>query len=155
MPATWATHERFFGTLFSCVSRASTLFYSRDGKAIRLSHDHKGNDPQEIRRVIEAGGFMMSGRVNGVLAVTRSLGDASMKDLIISHPYMAQIDLLEDGKDEFLILACDGIWDVMTDQQAVDLVRGVQDPQEASDMLVKHALANNCMDNLSCMVVRF
>jgi protein phosphatase PTC1 len=129
------------------------VILSRGGTAYRLTHDHKGSDPQEIKRIIEAGGFMMNHRVNGVLAVTRSLGDSSMKDLIVSQPYTTETILTPN--DEFLIIACDGVWDVMTDQEAVDLVYFVQDPQEASEMLVKHALDNNSMDNLSCMVIRF
>jgi len=52
-------------------------------------------------------------------------------------------------------LACDGLWDVCTDQEAVDLIRNSQDPQHASKQLVDHALARFSTDNLSCMVVRF
>jgi protein phosphatase PTC1 len=51
---------------------------------------------------------MMNNRVNGVLAVTRALGDASMKDLIISNPYTTETIL--SPEDEFLILACDGVF---------------------------------------------
>ena len=47
------------------------------------------------------------------------------------------------------------LWDVCSDQEAVDLIRGVQDPQTASKMLVEHALARFSTDNLSVMVVRF
>lgn len=47
------------------------------------------------------------------------------------------------------------LWDVCTDQEAVDLVRGIQDPQAASKALVDHALARFSTDNLSCMIVRF
>ncbi len=47
------------------------------------------------------------------------------------------------------------LWDVCTDQAAVDLVRNVQDPVEAAQILVDHALANFSTDNLSCMIVRF
>lgn len=47
------------------------------------------------------------------------------------------------------------LWDVCSDQEAVDLIRGIQDPQAASRALVDHALARFSTDNLSCMVVRF
>ncbi|CAG8798434.1 11586_t:CDS:2, partial [Dentiscutata erythropus] len=56
---------------------------SRDGRAVRLSYDHKGSDPQVAKRIVEAGGFVMNNRVNDVLAVTRSLGDCSMKEFVI------------------------------------------------------------------------
>jgi protein phosphatase PTC1 len=79
----------------------------RSGKAVRLTYDHKGSDKQEAKRITDAGGFVMSGRVNGVLAVTRSLGDSSMKEFVVGAPYTTETELCSD--DEFLILACDGV----------------------------------------------
>lgn len=79
----------------------------RAGKAVRLTYDHKGSDKQEAKRITDAGGFVMSGRVNGVLAVTRSLGDSSMKEFVVGLPYTTETELCEE--DEFLILACDGV----------------------------------------------
>jgi hypothetical protein len=52
----------------------------------------------------------MSGRVNGVLAVTRALGDSSMKEFVVGAPYTTETELCEE--DEFLILACDGVRDL-------------------------------------------
>ena len=82
----------------------------RAGKAVRLTYDHKGSDKQEAKRITDAGGFVMSGRVNGVLAVTRSLGDSSMKEFVVGAPYTTETELCEE--DEFLILACDGVRDL-------------------------------------------
>lgn len=79
----------------------------RAGKAVRLTYDHKGSDKQEAKRITDAGGFVMSGRVNGVLAVTRSLGDSSMKEFVVGSPYTTETELCDE--DEFLILACDGV----------------------------------------------
>ncbi|EON63987.1 hypothetical protein W97_03217 [Coniosporium apollinis CBS 100218] len=126
----------------------------RNGRALRLSYDHKGSDENEGRRVANAGGLILNNRVNGVLAVTRALGDAYMKDLVTGHPYTTET-VIQPDQDEFLILACDGLWDVCSDQEAVDLIRNTQDPQAASRQLVDHALARFSTDNLSCMVVRF
>ncbi|SMR47139.1 unnamed protein product [Zymoseptoria tritici ST99CH_3D1] len=126
----------------------------RNGKALRLSYDHKGSDENEGKRIAGAGGLILNNRVNGVLAVTRALGDAYMKDLVTGHPYTTET-VIQPDIDEFLILACDGLWDVCSDQEATDLVRNVQDPQAASKALVDHALARFSTDNLSVMVVRF
>jgi protein phosphatase PTC1 len=82
----------------------------RAGKAVRLTYDHKGSDKQEAKRITDAGGFVMSGRVNGVLAVTRALGDSSMKEFVVGAPYTTETELREE--DEFLILACDGVRDL-------------------------------------------
>ncbi|KAF8908754.1 phosphatase 2C-like domain-containing protein [Mucidula mucida] len=125
----------------------------RGGKAVRLTYDHKGSDKQEAKRIMDAGGFVMSGRVNGVLAVTRSLGDSSMKEFVVGAPYTTETELCDD--DEFLILACDGLWDVASDQAAVDLVREISDAQTASQKLLKYALSHHTTDNVTVCVVIF
>lgn len=91
----------------------------RSGKAVRLTYDHKGSDKQEAKRIVEAGGFVMSGRVNGVLAVTRSLGDSSMKEFVVGAPYTTETELCSE--DEFLILACDGVGHVLPLRSIVNL----------------------------------
>ncbi|KAL4953983.1 phosphatase 2C-like domain-containing protein [Aspergillus filifer] len=134
------------------VGDARTIL-CRNGKALRLSYDHKGSDENEGRRIANAGGLILNNRVNGVLAVTRALGDAYIKDLVTGHPYTTET-VIQPDLDEFIILACDGLWDVCSDQEAVDLIRNVPDAQEASKILVDHALARFSTDNLSCMVIR-
>jgi len=124
----------------------------RKGRALRLTYDHKGTDKQEAKRITDSGGFVMSGRVNGVLAVTRSLGDSSMKEFVVGAPYTTETVLSED--DEMLILACDGIWDVLDDQAACELVRAIGDPQEAAKTLVQEATHRYTNDNITVMVIR-
>ena len=80
----------------------------RNGKALRLSYDHKGSDENEGRRIANAGGLILNNRVNGVLAVTRALGDSYLKDLVTGHPYTTET-VIQPDIDEFLILACDGV----------------------------------------------
>lgn len=80
----------------------------RNGKALRLSYDHKGGDDNEGKRIANAGGMILNNRVNGVLAVTRALGDAYLKDLVTGHPYTTET-VIQPGVDEFIILACDGV----------------------------------------------
>ncbi|EFR04689.1 phosphatase 2C ABI1 [Nannizzia gypsea CBS 118893] len=130
------------------------IILCRNGKALRLSYDHKGSDENEGLRITNAGGLILNNRVNGVLAVTRALGDTYMKDLVTGHPFTTET-VIQPETDEFLILACDGLWDVCSDQEAVDLVRNTKDPQAASKILVDYALSRFSTDNLSCMIVRF
>ncbi|CAE6356045.1 unnamed protein product [Rhizoctonia solani] len=127
----------------------------RGGKAVRLTYDHKGSDKQEAKRIVDAGGFVLNNRVNGVLAVTRSLGDSAMKEFVVGSPYTTETELSDD--DEFVILACDGLWDVADDQAAVDLVRKAapNSAQDAAKALLDHALSSFSMDNVSVLVVRF
>ncbi|KAL8903687.1 MAG: hypothetical protein Q9207_003756 [Kuettlingeria erythrocarpa] len=146
-----ATRQR---VLYTANVGDARIVLCRNGKALRLSYDHKGSDENEGKRISNAGGLILNNRVNGVLAVTRALGDSYMKDLVTGHPYTTET-VIQPDIDEFLILACDGLWDVCSDQEAVDLVRHTQDPQLASKQLVDHALARFSTDNLSCMLVRF
>lgn len=86
----------------------------------------------EITRIKNAGGFVnMVGRVNGNLNLSRSLGDLKYKQvkhlppeaqMITAEPDIEVFDI-NLAEDEFFILACDGIWDVLTNQEACDFVR--------------------------------
>jgi protein phosphatase PTC1 len=80
-------------------------------------------------------------RVNGVLAVSRALGDGSLHPYVSAEPYVSATPL-EEG-DTMLILACDGVWDVLSDQDAVDLLAGQTDPQAAAIMLRDKAFEKN------------
>jgi protein phosphatase PTC1 len=91
----------------------------RNGKALRLSYDHKGSDENEGRRISNAGGMILNNRVNGVLAVTRALGDSYLKDLVTGHPYTTET-VIQPDVDEFLILACDGVSQPNSSDRCVD-----------------------------------
>ncbi|KAJ9136736.1 Protein phosphatase 2C isoform beta [Pleurostoma richardsiae] len=155
-----ATHAKLKGAatrqrvLYTANVGDARIILCRSGKALRLSYDHKGSDENEGKRIASAGGLILNNRVNGVLAVTRALGDTYMKDLVTGHPYTTET-VIQPDMDEFIILACDGLWDVCSDQEAVDLVRNIEDPVSAAKLLVDHALARFSTDNLSCMIVRF
>lgn len=84
------------------------IILCRAGKALRLSYDHKGSDENEGKRIANAGGLILNNRVNGVLAVTRALGDTYMKDLVTGHPYTTET-VIQPEVDEFIIIACDGV----------------------------------------------
>lgn len=151
----------------------------RGGLAVRLTSmsDHKATDPTEAKRVIEAGGTIFNERVNGMLAISRAFGDHQMKtpalqnDVVSNLPDITSTELTE--QDMFLILACDGLWDVMEDQDAVNLVlEGIrelmalmpntgQDPlthrrsmaEVLARMLVEEALARGTSDNVTCLMI--
>ncbi|MED6213000.1 hypothetical protein PIB30_089033 [Stylosanthes scabra] len=133
----------------------------RRGKAVEMSQDHRPSYLPERKRVEELGGFIDDGYLNGYLSVTRALGDWDFKfPLGIASPLIAEPDvqlvtLTED--DEFLIIGCDGIWDVISSQVAISLVRrGLRrhdDPQQCARELVKEALRLNTSDNLTVIVI--
>ena len=100
-----ATRQR---VLYTANVGDARIVLCRNGKALRLSYDHKGSDENEGKRISNAGGLILNNRVNGVLAVTRALGDSYMKELVTGHPYTTET-VVQPDIDEFLILACDGV----------------------------------------------
>lgn len=89
------------------------IILCRSGKALRLSYDHKGSDENEGRRIGNAGGLILNNRVNGVLAVTRALGDTYMKELVVGRPYTTET-IIQPDMDEFMLIACDGVSHLLT-----------------------------------------
>jgi serine/threonine protein phosphatase PrpC len=98
------------------------------GKAVDLSKDHKPDVPTERSRVVASGHYVEDGRVDGVIAISRALGDWEFKSVTLPAEKMAVSGLPEVSKtaitanSNFIICACDGIWDCMTSQQACDFV---------------------------------
>eukprot|EP01018_Ginkgo_biloba_P015531 Gb_16142 [translate_table: standard] len=133
------------------------------GKAIDMSRDHKPNCSSEKLRIEALGGSVYDGYLNGQLSVARALGDWHMKGPKGSNcPLSAEPELQEallTEEDEFLIIGCDGLWDVMTSQCAVTIVRRElmlhNDPERCSKELVREALNRNTCDNLTVVVVCF
>ncbi|KAF7731553.1 Protein phosphatase 2C 1 [Apophysomyces ossiformis] len=139
--------------LYTANAGDARAVLSRNGKALRLSYDHKGSDAKEAKRIKDTGGLIMNNRVGGLLAVTRSLGDYPLKEYVIGMPYTTETEL--GPKDKFLILACDGLWDVCEDQTAVKEIKKVENPLTASKKLLDLAISRGTQDNVSVMVVRF
>lgn len=128
----------------------------KNGAAKQLSIDH---EPSAERDVIEKRGGFISNipgdvpRVDGQLAVARAFGDRSLKLHLSSEPYVKE-EMIDDDT-EFLILASDGLWKVMSNQEAVGAIGGIKDPQSAAKLLIEEALARKSKDDISCIVVKF
>ena len=119
------------------------------------------SDVVEKKRIENSGGFILRNRVLGVLAVSRSFGDHSLKQFVVSTPFVNSMALTEE--DDFLILACDGVWDVMSDQEVVDFVKVYAENQNGSTeekfdviarALVDEALKRGSTDNITAIVVK-
>mmetsp|Transcript_4471 Transcript_4471/g.7470 ORF Transcript_4471/g.7470 Transcript_4471/m.7470 type:complete len:379 (+) Transcript_4471:202-1338(+) len=148
----------------------------RNGRALALSEDHKPAQEGERSRIIAAGGFLseIGGvcRVNGNLNLSRAIGDLKYKgntelpasqQIITAQPDICKISLTSE--DRFFVLACDGVWDVMSNQDVVDFISHRLDqgmtPSQASSALLDACLANDpkeargvgC-DNMTSVVVQ-
>ncbi|WVY89776.1 hypothetical protein V8G54_035290 [Vigna mungo] len=116
--------------LFVANAGDSRCVICRKGQAYDLSIDHKPDLDTEKERIIKAGGFIHAGRVNGSLSLARAIGDMEFKQnrflpaekqMVTANPDINTIELSDE--DEFIVLACDGIWDCLSSQQLVDFVR--------------------------------
>jgi protein phosphatase 1G len=108
----------------------SRAVLSKKGVAVELSHDHKPDNQEEKERITKAGGFVEENRVKGMLNLSRALGDLEYKldpELSAEEQMITCVPDIHtekiDKNTEFLIIACDGIWDCLTNQEAVDFVK--------------------------------
>ncbi|OTF74932.1 phosphatase 1L-like protein [Euroglyphus maynei] len=142
------------------------------GATIPLSFDHKPYQLKEYRRILEAGGYIsLKGvyRVNGILAISRALGDYPLKDnrLIIPDPDILSFDLKE-LKPKFMIMATDGFWDTFSNENAVQFVNNELSrykSNESNDVssialeiakkLAKESYNRESYDNITVIVVLF
>lgn len=149
----------------------SRAVLSRNGKAVPLSVDHKPDREDERTRIEASGGrilFAGNGyRVEGVLAMSRAIGDRYLKQVVTSEPEYT-FTKRESG-DMSLILASDGLWDVLSSELSCEVVRKCQQEDEkcktgvvypsrsatasAAALLVRLAMGRRSTDNISVIVV--
>lgn len=146
-----------------------------DSRAILVSnnqvvlgtYDHKPVNPIERERIHNAGGSVMIQRVNGSLAVSRALGDYEYKNVdgrgpceqLVSPEPEIYVKERSQEKDEFVILACDGIWDVMANDDLKDFVTSrlkiTNDLVKISNDVLDTCLSKGSRDNMSVIIVSF
>ncbi|KAL5744787.1 hypothetical protein ACOSP7_027659 [Xanthoceras sorbifolium] len=134
----------------------SRTVISKAGKAIALSEDHKPNRTDERKRIENAGGVVMwagTWRVGGVLAMSRAFGNRMLKQFVVAEPEIQDQGI--DEEFELLVLASDGLWDVVPNDDAVALAQTEEEPETAARKLTETAFTRGSADNITCIVVRF
>ncbi|XP_023948382.1 uncharacterized protein LOC112053240 [Bicyclus anynana] len=161
--------------LFVANAGDSRCIICREGKAIDMSVDHKPEDTAELERITKAGGKVSNdGRINGGLNLSRAIGDHSYKQnkeltateqMITALPDVTTLQI-EPKKDQFMVLACDGIWNFMSSQDVCDfilprLAEGRERLSQICEEMFDHCLAPSTMgdgtgcDNMTAIIVRF
>jgi len=180
--STAATVIMFGRRLFAAnVGDSRVVLCRGGGQCVELTSDHKPNRPDEAARVRAAGGFILNKRVMGELAITRAFGDKSFKmgikamledeaedlvneeakdltaPLVSAEPEIASMILSHN--DEFLLLACDGLFDVFRSQDAIALARQELiahrgEPAEVARILSDQAIrVRRSRDNVSILII--
>jgi len=93
--------------------------------------------------------------VNGVLAVSRALGDFNFNPHVTCEPDVFGPFDVCDQENQFLILACDGLWDVIEDNKAVQIIMNSKSAEDGAQELVSAAMAARSTDNISVVVIFF
>ncbi|KAM7277057.1 hypothetical protein ACFE04_018923 [Oxalis oulophora] len=149
----------------------SRCVISRKGQAYNLSRDHKPDLEAEKERILKAGGFIHAGRVNGSLNLSRAIGDMEFKQnkflspdrqIVCANPDINVVELCDD--DEFMVLACDGIWDCLSSQQLVDYIHEQLVTEKKLSVVCERVL-DRCLapstvsgegcDNMTMILVQF
>eukprot|EP00331_Platyophrya_macrostoma_P000435 CAMPEP_0176405332 /NCGR_PEP_ID=MMETSP0127-20121128/277_1 /TAXON_ID=938130 /ORGANISM="Platyophrya macrostoma, Strain WH" /LENGTH=297 /DNA_ID=CAMNT_0017784375 /DNA_START=57 /DNA_END=950 /DNA_ORIENTATION=- len=124
----------------------------RGGMAVPLSSDHKPTIPSEVARIEAAGYSVQNNRVSGTLALSRAVGDFEFKDqahlpwdqqAITACPDVTVTDIQDN--DEFIVLACDGVWDVISNQDCCDFIRQALRDHQGDVGLVCEQLLDRCI----------
>jgi serine/threonine protein phosphatase PrpC len=137
------------------------------GKPALATQDHKPSNELERDRIQNAGGTVMIQRVNGSLAVSRALGDFEYKNvegrgpteqLVSPEPEFFIKERLPEI-DEFLVLACDGVWDVMTNEDICDFISArmkiSDDLETICNEVIDTCLNKGSRDNMSIIIIAF
>ncbi|KAJ9474490.1 Protein phosphatase 2C-like protein [Pseudozyma hubeiensis] len=137
--------------IFVANAGDSRCVLSQGGDSVEMSTDHKPTLNSERERIENAGGYVSWGRVNGNLALSRAIGDFEFKrsfelpveeQIVTAFPEVVEKALEADA--EFLVLACDGIWDCLSSQDVVDIVRrSVANGKELTEIC--EDLMNRCL----------
>ncbi|XP_032819598.1 protein phosphatase 1B-like isoform X1 [Petromyzon marinus] len=148
----------------NCGDSRAVLY--RDGGVHFFTEDHKPCNPREKERIQNAGGSVMIQRVNGSLAVSRALGDFDYKSvdgkgpteqLVSPEPEVYEVE--RSDKDEFMVLACDGIWDVMSNEELGQFLRSrlllSNDLEKVCSQVLDTCLHKGSRDNMSIVLVCF
>lgn len=153
--------EKFLLTI-GHVGDSRVLVFKPNGELLFMTDDHKPARMDEQERIVKAGGFVENQRVNGMLAVSRAIGDWNYKQTkhlpateqwVIAVP---EISHLTVEKGTLVFLACDGLFEGLSAQNIVDFIVARKDqmsPQQLLPELLEHSLACKSTDNMSSIVV--
>ena len=118
----------------------------------RLSYDDRASDENEYNRIVKQGGVVFGGRVYGQLMLSRAFGDWELKTYgVISEPHVVKMNIEDD--DKFIVIASDGVWDVLEDEDAYGLGKISNNSKNLCRDIIQTSLDKGSMDNISCFVI--
>ncbi|EAY20118.1 protein phosphatase 2C, putative [Trichomonas vaginalis G3] len=132
------------------VGDTRILLLDTNNKVTRLSVDHNISNKAEVDLVIQRGGTIMNDRVNGVVSLTRSFGDGLQASSISCEPNIVTIDRHDNEK---LIIACDGVFEVLSDDVVGETYMKMNDPSKSARLIKDTAIKRGSGDNITVVCV--
>ena len=132
----------------------SSAFIIYDNYLKKINIDHKCSDPKEEERIIRSGGKITKNRVMGQLVLSRCLGDLYCKKYGVSNIPDISINKLERNI-KYIVVASDGVWDVVGENDLMNLSKNRKNADGFCKDLVKLAIDKDSKDNVSCIVISF
>lgn len=140
-----------------------------------LSQDHKPTIPEELERIERANGSVLFDRVDGQLAVSRAIGDFEFKDYreteksfsiqtiaksLKVSPFPQVISEPRDDENQLVVVACDGIFDVLTNEECIRQIETLFHEGESDLGLIAEEMLDICLnkgsrDNMTIIVAMF
>jgi len=151
-------------TFIICANAGDSRAVMSQGRTvIELSHDHKPENPEEKQRIEQNGGVVQNNRVNGMLAVSRAFGDFDLK--LYDNPLVSVLPdfvthIRDHHQDEMIIIACDGLWDVFSNEEAIHEVRqmiwneGETDMSLVAEEMLDLSIQKGSKDNVSAIIIK-
>ena len=153
--ATIAYIERVNGKRILYVANVgdSRCVLVKKNRVIRMSYDDRVDDNKEHNRIIKQGGVIYNERIYGQLMLSRCFGDWNIKEYgVIVEPHISKTEITDE--DSYLIIASDGVWDAIKDEECLGLTKTNRNTFEICKNIVAEALNRGSQDNISCFVIK-
>ena len=141
------------------VGDSRIIMCNQHNKAMQLSHDHKPNTKLEKERIKNLGGEIkydgVDWRIKGY-SLSRAFGDFAATPFITHKPEINHYTF--DKKEKFIVIACDGLWDVLSNQEVVDFILMLiqnKNTHNIAEQVSKYAFNKGSLDNITVIVYFF
>ena len=162
------TKEKYY---IANLGDSKAILFTKEEEIENLSFEHKPENKNEKKRIEKAGGYVLYGRVNGNINLSRALGDLSYKvnkklsqneQIVIAKPDIEVRDIKRI--EDFIVIGCDGIWETLTENEICEFIKKniLEDikieiiVEKLLDKLIAKDTVNGVgCDNMTCIVIKF
>eukprot|EP00434_Breviolum_minutum_P017253 symbB.v1.2.015230.t1/scaffold1132.1/size136097/1 len=150
-------HEDSVNLVVASCGDSRAILWRRATQSLEVTNDHRPSNPEEQQRIEAAGGSVSEERIDGTLACSRALGAFRFKEATGAQQkvsFVPEVYHWNACRGDWLILACDGIWDTISNQQAVDRIcKSSGDIGEVLESVLHFCIEKEADDNLTLLAI--